>query len=104
VARLVAAGGHVVSTDRFIDDLWRGQPPPKAPAALQVYVSNLRRVLELGRLPRTPATVPVSAVPGYRLRPEPEQVDAWPFPRLAHAAGAALPGVPRRDSRGWAGS
>ena len=47
----------MVSTDRFIDDLWRGQPPPKALAALQVYVSNLRRVLEPGRLPRTPATV-----------------------------------------------
>ncbi|MER6173721.1 BTAD domain-containing putative transcriptional regulator [Streptosporangium sp. NPDC001681] len=90
VARLVAAGGHVVSTDRFIDDLWRGQPPPKALAALQVYVSNLRRVLEPGRLPRTPATVLVSAAPGYRLRLEPERVDAWLFPRLVDAAGAAL--------------
>ncbi|MFF5108229.1 BTAD domain-containing putative transcriptional regulator [Streptosporangium sp. NPDC000509] len=90
VARLVAAGGHVVSTDRFIDDLWRGQPPPKALAALQVYVSNLRRVLEPGRLPRTPATVLVSAVPGYRLRLDSEQVDAWLFPRLVEAAGTAL--------------
>ncbi|WP_037971920.1 BTAD domain-containing putative transcriptional regulator [Streptosporangium amethystogenes] len=90
VARLVAAGGHVVSTDRFIDDLWRGQPPPKALAALQVYVSNLRRALEPGRLPRTPATVLVSAAPGYRLRLEPERVDAWLFPRLVDAAGAAL--------------
>jgi len=90
MARLVAAGGHVISTDRFIDDLWRGQPPPKALAALQVYVSNLRRVLEPGRLPRTPATVLVSAVPGYRLRLDPDQVDAWSFPRLVDAAGAAL--------------
>ncbi|MGC5009238.1 AfsR/SARP family transcriptional regulator [Streptosporangium sp. DT93] len=64
VARLVAAGGHVVSTDRFIDDLWRGQPPPKALTALQVYVSNLRRVLEPGRAPRTPATVLVGSRPG----------------------------------------
>ncbi|WP_329426383.1 AAA family ATPase [Streptosporangium sp. NBC_01495] len=90
VARLVAAGGHVVSTDRFIDDLWRGQPPPKALAALQVYVSNLRRVLEPERLPRTPATVLVSAVPGYRLRLDPERVDAWLFPRLVDTAGVAL--------------
>ncbi|MBB2913452.1 DNA-binding SARP family transcriptional activator [Streptosporangium becharense] len=90
VARLVVAGGHVVSTDRFIDDLWHGQPPPKALAALQVYVSNLRRVLEPGRPPRAPATVLVSAAPGYRLRLEPERVDAWLFPRLVDAAGAAL--------------
>ncbi|GAA4231492.1 DNA-binding SARP family transcriptional activator [Streptosporangium album] len=90
VARLVAAGGYVVSTDRFIDDLWRGQPPPKALAALHVYVSNLRRALEPGRPPRTPATVLVSAAPGYRLRLEPEQVDAWLFPRLVDSAAAAL--------------
>ncbi|MEV6037447.1 winged helix-turn-helix domain-containing protein [Nonomuraea sp. NPDC052116] len=51
LARLVAAGGQVVSADRFIDDLWQGQPPPKALAALQVYVSNLRRALEPDRPP-----------------------------------------------------
>ncbi|GAA3443739.1 BTAD domain-containing putative transcriptional regulator [Planomonospora venezuelensis] len=90
IARLVAAGGHVVSTDRFIEDLWRGQPPPKALAALQVYVSNLRRALEPGRVPRTPATVLVSAAPGYRLRLEPELVDAWLFPVLAGSAADAL--------------
>ncbi|MEU9833507.1 BTAD domain-containing putative transcriptional regulator [Streptosporangium sp. NPDC048047] len=90
VARLVAAGGHVVSTDRFIDDLWRGHPPPRALAALQVYVSNLRRVLEPDRPPRAPATVLVSAAPGYRLRLEPEGVDAWLLPGLIDAAAAAL--------------
>ncbi|MFI7043851.1 BTAD domain-containing putative transcriptional regulator [Streptosporangium sandarakinum] len=90
VARLVAAGGHVVSTDRFIDDLWRGQPPPRALAALQVYVSNLRRALEPDRPPRAPATVLVSAAPGYRLRLEPERVDAWLLPGLIESAAAAL--------------
>ncbi|MEV4096632.1 BTAD domain-containing putative transcriptional regulator [Streptosporangium saharense] len=92
LARLVAAGGHVVSTDRFIDDLWRGQPPPKALAALQVYVSNLRRTLEPDRPPRTPATVLVSAAPGYRLRLEPELVDAWAFAATVEEAAAALAG------------
>jgi DNA-binding SARP family transcriptional activator len=43
LARLVGARGHVVSTERFVDDLWQGEPPPKALAALQVYVSHLRR-------------------------------------------------------------
>ncbi|MEV6983694.1 BTAD domain-containing putative transcriptional regulator [Sphaerisporangium sp. NPDC051017] len=90
IARLVCAGGHVVSTDRFIDDLWRGQPPPRALAALQVYISNLRRVLEPGRAPRTPATVLVSAPPGYLLRLDADAVDAWLFPKLVDAAVALL--------------
>ncbi|MET7420221.1 BTAD domain-containing putative transcriptional regulator [Dactylosporangium sp. NPDC005555] len=82
LARLVAAGGHVVPTDRFVDDLWQGVPPPKALAALQVYVSNLRRALEPGRAPRTPATVLVTAAPGYALRLPPTAVDAWRFEAL----------------------
>ncbi|MFI6740531.1 BTAD domain-containing putative transcriptional regulator [Nonomuraea sp. NPDC050451] len=90
LARLVAAGGQVVSADRFIDDLWQGQPPPKALAALQVYVSNLRRALEPDRPPRAPATVIVSAPPGYRLRLAEENVDAWRLPGLIDAAGKAL--------------
>ncbi|MEV0971344.1 BTAD domain-containing putative transcriptional regulator [Microtetraspora glauca] len=90
IARLVCAQGHVVSTDRFIDDLWHGQPPPRGLAALQVYISNLRRVLEPGRPPRTPARVLVSAPPGYRLNLDADAVDAWCFPRLVDAAVAAL--------------
>jgi DNA-binding SARP family transcriptional activator len=92
LARLVSAGGHVVPTDRFVDDLWRSEPPPKALAALQVYVSNLRRILEPDRRPRTPSTVLVSVAPGYALRLAAADVDAWRFESLVEAAGAALTG------------
>ncbi|MFC7759789.1 winged helix-turn-helix domain-containing protein [Catellatospora bangladeshensis] len=54
LARLVGAAGEVVSADRFLDDLWEGEPPPKALGSLQAYVSNLRRVLEPARAARTP--------------------------------------------------
>ena len=37
----------MVSVDRMIDQLWRGEPPPRAIASLQAYVSNLRRLLAL---------------------------------------------------------
>ncbi|GIH62586.1 ATPase AAA [Microbispora siamensis] len=90
LARLVCAQGQVVSTDRFVDDLWRGQPPPRALGALQVYVSNLRRALEPGRAPRAPARVLVTAPPGYRLALEPGDVDAWRFPRLVESAAGLL--------------
>ncbi|WP_147942707.1 BTAD domain-containing putative transcriptional regulator [Microbispora sp. CSR-4] len=90
LARLVCARGHVVSTDRFVDDLWRGQPPPRALGALQVYVSNLRRALEPGRAPRAAARVLVTTPPGYRLALEPGDVDAWRFPRLVESAAGLL--------------
>lgn len=79
LARLVLAQGRVVSVDRLIDDLWQGEPPPKALSALQAYVSHLRRVLEPGRERRAPATVIVSEAPGYRLQLPADAVDAWRF-------------------------
>ncbi|MFD6388761.1 BTAD domain-containing putative transcriptional regulator [Nocardia sp. NPDC060259] len=82
LARLVLAGGDVVSTDRLIDDLWAGDPPPKALGALQAHISYLRRAIEPGRPPRAPATVLISEAPGYALRLDRSAVDAWQFERL----------------------
>lgn len=82
LARLVLAGGEVVSTDRLIDDLWAGDPPPKALGALQAHISYLRRALEPDRPPRAPATVLISEAPGYALRLDRSAVDAWQFERL----------------------
>ncbi|MCG5432996.1 AAA family ATPase [Mycobacterium sp. MYCO198283] len=86
LARLVLAHGHVVSVDRLTEDLWHGEPPPKALAALQVYISHLRRALEPDRPRRAPATVVVSAAPGYCLRLPDEQVDSWRFEALVAQA------------------
>ncbi|WP_369036004.1 BTAD domain-containing putative transcriptional regulator [Streptomyces adonidis] len=92
LALLIAARGRVVSVDRMVDELWRGAPPAKATVSLQAYVSNLRRVLEPGRAPRTPASVLVSSAPGYALRLPEGAVDAWRFEiwvgRARHASAA----------------
>ncbi|WP_026411334.1 AfsR/SARP family transcriptional regulator [Actinomadura oligospora] len=88
LALLVAARGQVVPVDRMIEDLWRGEPPARALMSLQAYVSNLRRLLEPGRPPRTPARLLVSASPGYALRLPPESVDAWRFEGLLDQARA----------------
>lgn len=83
LARLLVAGGDVVSVDRLLDDLWSGEPPPRAVGSLQAFVSNLRRTLEPDRPARSPARRLVSAAPGYALRVgEGDEVDAVTFERM----------------------
>ncbi|OBF30033.1 AfsR/SARP family transcriptional regulator [Mycobacterium sp. ACS4331] len=108
LARLVAAHGHTVSVDRLIEDLWEGEPPPKALSALQVYVSHLRRALEPGRQRRAPARVLVSAAPGYCLRLPADAVDSWRFEAdvtAAHEESDPQKRMRRLDEAlaGWSG-
>lgn len=96
LALLVAARQEVVPVDRMVDELWRGVPPAKATVSLHAYVSNLRRLLEPERRPRTPASVLVTSPPGYALRLTPESVDAWRFETLVSRARTAPPGRARQ--------
>ncbi|MER5620259.1 BTAD domain-containing putative transcriptional regulator [Streptosporangium sp. NPDC002544] len=80
LARLMVARGRVVPTERIIDDLWQGQPPPSALATIHAYISNLRRALEAGRDAQPTARLLVTVSPGYMLRTA--DVDAWRFEEL----------------------
>src|SRR5207248_4567736 len=53
LAVLLVHGNEVVALDRLIEELWGGTAPNAATASLQAYVSNLRRVLEPDRPPRS---------------------------------------------------
>jgi DNA-binding SARP family transcriptional activator len=86
LARLIAGHGRVVSADRLIEDLYADEAPPRALAALQSYVSHLRRALEPGRTPRAPAAVLVTSPPGYALQLGWDAVDAWSFEEEVHQA------------------
>ncbi|MEU3771893.1 BTAD domain-containing putative transcriptional regulator [Streptomyces sp. NPDC032472] len=86
LALLVAARGRTVSAERMIEDLWQGAAPARAMASLQAYVSNLRRLLEPGRAPRTAARLLVTSPPGYAVRLPEDAVDAWRFERLVGEA------------------
>lgn len=90
VAVLLLEPGRVVSLDRLIDLLWGDEPPAAATAALQVYVSGLRRVLEPDRPARTPPSVLVTQPPGYVLRVDPHDIDAVRFEALAAAGRESL--------------
>ncbi|MFI6868169.1 BTAD domain-containing putative transcriptional regulator [Nocardia sp. NPDC050406] len=85
LARLVIAGGRAVSTDRLVDDLWEGQPPPSAASVLQVHIHNLRRTLEPDRARRAPCRYLVSESSGYALKLDTESVDAWCFEQRLRA-------------------
>jgi DNA-binding SARP family transcriptional activator len=86
LAILVVEAGHVVPVDRLIDLLWRNEPPGAASASVQAYISQLRRVLEPGRAPRTPARVLVTQDPGYMLRVADDQLDTLRFQALTRKA------------------
>lgn len=90
LALLLLRANRVVPTERLIDDLWSGAPPPTAAKMVQIYVAELRRALGTEAL-RT-------EWPGYALRLGEHDVDLDRFERLvaeakdadANAAAALL--------------
>jgi len=65
---------EVLSSERLIDALWGDRPPETAQAALQVHVSQLRKLLGQDRIATRP--------PGYAFRLEPDELDAARFETL----------------------
>lgn len=96
LAILLIAQGDIVSVDKLIDNLWNGAPPARAIGALQAYISNLRRILEPDRAPRTPSSILVSKAPGYAVRLPTDAVDAWHFEALVRSAEGEQPPIRRR--------
>ncbi|WP_239082699.1 AfsR/SARP family transcriptional regulator [Actinoplanes teichomyceticus] len=90
LARLLLARGRVVPVTDLVDDLWVS-PPAGAVAAIRTFVAALRRSLEPGRPPRTPARLLVTRGAGYLLQAGPDDVDAWRFERAVTAAATMQP-------------
>ncbi len=94
LARLAAEQGRVVSADRLIEDMYAGEAPPRALAAVQAHVSHLRRALEPSRSAGSAGQFLVTAPPGYALRIGRDSVDAWRFESQVHdAIGLDDPGA-----------
>ncbi|MEV6925726.1 BTAD domain-containing putative transcriptional regulator [Dactylosporangium sp. NPDC051485] len=89
LAMLATQPGRVVPVQRLIDELWADEPPQRALASLQAYVSRLRRALEPGRSSRDRSAVLVTRAPGYLLAVPGSRVDAA---RLAAAVQSHRPG------------
>ncbi|HVD42766.1 MAG TPA: BTAD domain-containing putative transcriptional regulator [Gaiellaceae bacterium] len=82
LAVLLLDANSVVSGDRLIDALWGDSPPETARNTIQVYISQLRKLL--------PESALETAPPGYRLVIEPDNVDLFEFIRLSEEGRTAL--------------
>ncbi len=82
LARLLLDGGRVVAVERLIDDLWGDNAPETAVKMVQIYVSQLRKVLPSERL--------VTRRPGYMLVVEPGELDLERLDQLLTSGREAL--------------
>jgi DNA-binding SARP family transcriptional activator len=76
LAMLALDAGRTVSADRLIDGLWGDDPPASATKMVQLYVSQLRRLMNGNR-----AEI-VTRGRGYELRMQDEDLDVVRFTRL----------------------
>ena len=85
LARLLLDANRTVAMDRLVDDLWGEEVPESAQKMVQIYVSQLRKVLPAGMLQ--------TRSPGYAVELDPATIDVVRFEQLrregeaAHAAG-----------------
>src|SRR3954462_12229581 len=70
-----------VSVDRLIDGLWGERPPASAPKSIQIYVSQLRKLIN------GDGAEIVTRGRGYELRVGADAVDSVRFERLPEGAG-----------------
>src|SRR4051794_7514130 len=82
LARLLLEAGRAVPLDTLLDDLWGEEPPETAVKMVQIYVSQLRKVLPDGMLSTRGR--------GYLLACAPHQLDLHRFERLRLEGRQAL--------------
>jgi len=87
LARLLLDARKVVSVEALVDSLWGERAPPSAQKVLQVYVSQLRKVLGAAQIE--------TLAPGYLVRVERDEHDLGRFEALAEAARETTDAVRR---------
>src|SRR5689334_5172906 len=81
LALLLLHANEIVSRDRLIEELWDGQAPETASTAIQVHVSQLRKVLGRDAI--------VTQAPGYMVRTRDGQLDLRRFEEAVATARTA---------------
>ncbi|WP_433728936.1 AfsR/SARP family transcriptional regulator [Actinoplanes sp. CA-051413] len=76
LAVLLTRAGQVVPLDQLVSEVWGGNPPLRARAAVHVYVSQLRRFLSVPGRTESPI---VTKAPGYLLDIGSDELDLESF-------------------------
>jgi LuxR family maltose regulon positive regulatory protein len=82
LARLLVTPNRTVAVDRLVDDLWGEDAPDSAVKMVQIFISQLRKLL--------PAELLVTRPPGYLVQVDQEAIDIARFDRLRRVGRAAL--------------
>jgi DNA-binding SARP family transcriptional activator/basic membrane lipoprotein Med (substrate-binding protein (PBP1-ABC) superfamily) len=86
LAILLLHANEIVPTDRIIDMVWGENPPRTAEHSVQIYISDLRKVLSNGSSNELIGTRP----PGYVINVPPDSIDTLRFERLVREGLSAL--------------
>ena len=90
LAFLALRANSLVTTDSLVEALWPGGPPRKPVPQLQVYVANLRRVLDPDRPKGEPSHRLASRSAGYVLSVDEEELDLLTFQQQVTAGEQAV--------------
>jgi DNA-binding SARP family transcriptional activator len=82
LARLLVSPNRAVAVERLVDDLWGDASPGTAVKMVQIYVSQLRKLLPDGIL--------VTRPPGYLVELDADAIDVVRFDRLRRTGRAEL--------------
>ncbi len=77
LAALLIHSGQIVSADTLISEVWRDDPPARAPNLISIYVLRLRRLMD-----EADSALLVTRAPGYQLRLAADDTDALLFEAL----------------------
>ncbi|MFF7647698.1 BTAD domain-containing putative transcriptional regulator [Streptomyces canus] len=88
LATLLVRAGEPVPTETLISELWGGTPPRTATTTIQVYVSQLRKLLGLADSDEARQAI-VTRRPGYLFRLDPGRLDLTCFETLYKQGVAA---------------
>lgn len=96
LALLLLNPNQVVTTQSLTEELWEEQPPASAQTTIQTYIYQLRKVLDVRRMPdHHPTATRVERVLhtrplGYCLQVQPDQLDLYRFDALFDQGQEAL--------------
>jgi basic membrane lipoprotein Med (substrate-binding protein (PBP1-ABC) superfamily)/DNA-binding SARP family transcriptional activator len=86
LAVLLLHPNEIVPTDQLIELVWSDGSPRTAAHSIQIYMSELRKVLD----PMAGEPVILTRPPGYVLRADPDSIDAGRFERLVDEGTRAI--------------